>query len=244
MKISYINDIHLEFGKLEENPSGKDILILAGDVNVNNEVKWINKIAKQFEYVIYVIGNHECYYQNIKNVYSNIKKLLVDNVYLLQNESVRLNGVNFHGTTLWTDFEKGNPLSYRACEVNINDFYYISTINNNIKAVFSTKNAHTEHNIAKVFLYENVKKGDVVVTHHAPTFKSIGKEHIGSKFNGGFASDLSDLIIEVEPILWFHGHCHDTSDYMVHNTRVLCNPRGYFGHEENYNFDVQKTIDI
>jgi len=47
MKISYINDIHLEFGKLEENPSGRDILILAGDVNVNNEVKWINKIAKQ-----------------------------------------------------------------------------------------------------------------------------------------------------------------------------------------------------
>ena len=40
--------------------------------------------------------------------------------------------------------------------------------------------------------------------------------------------------------LWIHGHTHDSFDYVVNGTRVLCNPRGYAknGANENPLFDA------
>ena len=242
MKLNFVNDIHLEFGALPENPSGSDVLVLAGDVTIKNRVDWINEIANNFKHVVYVLGNHEFYHQNLDNTYRKTKEQLADNVYLLLNESVTLDGITFHGTTLWSDFENGNPMSYFACKENMNDFYSIRTNGGLIR--FTPQLAHAEHNIAKTFLLDNVKKGDVVVTHHGPTFESISKEYRGDTLNGAFASDLSHLIMAVKPVLWFHGHLHNNSDYVVGETRVLCNPRGYVGHEENPNFDVHKFVEI
>ena len=65
MKLNFINDIHLEFGALPENPSGSDVLVLAGDVTIKNRVDWINEIANNFKHVVYVLGNHEFYHQNL-----------------------------------------------------------------------------------------------------------------------------------------------------------------------------------
>ena len=242
MKLNFINDIHLEFGALPENPSGSDVLVLAGDVTTKNRVDWINEIANNFKHVVYVLGNHEFYHQNLDNTYRKTKEQLADNVYLLQNESVTLDGIAFHGTTLWSDFDRGNPLSYLQCEKAVNDFRTIRADNG--KRRFTTQRAHREHNVATVFLRENVKKGDIVVTHHGPTYKSIDDKHRGGDINGAYVSDLADLIMDLDPVLWFHGHLHNSSDYMVANTRVLCNPRGYVGHETNPNFDVHKFVKI
>ena len=242
MKINYISDIHLEFGRLLENPSGDEVLVLAGDINVLNRVDWINDIAYDFKHVVYVLGNHEFYRQNLDNTYRKTKEQLVHNVHLLQNESVTLDGVTFHGTTLWSDFEKGNPISYMACDSAMNDFHLIRADNGESR--FTPHRAHKEHNVAKLFLIDNVKAGDVVVTHNAPSYKSVAEKFLESKINGAFVSDLSDLILDLEPVVWFHGHCHNTSDYMIGKTRVLNNPRGYDKVELNLEFDVQKTIDI
>ena len=242
MKLNFVNDIHLEFGALPENPSGNDVLVLAGDVTIKNRVDWINEIASNFKHVVYVLGNHEFYHQNLDNTYRKTKEQLADNVYLLQNESVTLDGIAFHGTTLWSDFDRGNPLSYLQCENAVNDFRTIRADNG--KRRFTTQRAHREHNVATVFLRENVKKGDVVVTHHGPTYKSLDDKHRGDSINGAYVSDLADLIMDLDPVLWFHGHLHNSSDYMVANTRVLCNPRGYVGHETNPDFDVHKFVKI
>jgi len=32
--------------------------------------------------------------------------------------------------------------------------------------------------------------------------------------------------------LWIHGHTHESFDYMVGDTRIVCNPRGYIGYEQ------------
>ena len=220
MKINYISDIHLEFGRLLENPFGGEVLVLAGDINVLNRVDWINDIAYDFKHVVYVLGNHEFYRQNLDNTYRKTKEQLVHNVHLLQNESVTLDGVTFHGTTLWSDFEKGNPLSYMACDSAMNDFHLIRADNG--------ESRFTPHR----------------ATHNAPSYKSVAEKFLESKINGAFVSDLSDLILDLEPVVWFHGHCHNTSDYMIGKTRVLNNPRGYDKVELNLEFDVQKTIDI
>jgi Icc-related predicted phosphoesterase len=81
---------------------------------------------------------------------------------------------------------------------------------------------------------ENKTKQYVVVTHHAPSPISIAEcyRH-DTLMNGAFASDLSEFILNRPQIkLWTHGHMHNVSDYMIGDTRVVCNPRGYIGHEQ------------
>jgi hypothetical protein len=54
--------------------------------------------------------------------------------------------------------------------------------------------------------------------------------------NGGYCSNLEEFILDHPQIrLWTHGHMHDPSDYMIGETRVVCNPRGYVGYERNPN---------
>jgi Icc-related predicted phosphoesterase len=73
----------------------------------------------------------------------------------------------------------------------------------------------------------------VMVSHHAPSFRSIDPRYRAQReMNGGYASDLSNLILDNPKIkLWIHGHTHSPHDYMIGDTRVLCNPRGYVGVE-------------
>jgi Icc-related predicted phosphoesterase len=73
----------------------------------------------------------------------------------------------------------------------------------------------------------------VVVGHHAPSSRSVADQYqADTVMNGAFRSEL-DEFIENRPqiLLWIHGHMHNASDYMIGQTRVVCNPRGYIGHE-------------
>jgi len=90
--------------------------------------------------------------------------------------------------------------------------------------------------------YGGVPRKFVVVTHHAPTPLSIAEYYKGDTLmNGAFHSDLSEFIMDRPQIkLWLHGHMHNVSDYMIGDTRVVCNPRGYIGHEQRaLNFELK-----
>jgi len=240
MKLRYMSDLHLEFGLLPNDPEPCDVLVLAGDITVKNRVEWINIQAKRFNNVIYVLGNHEYYRQNLDNAVRKTRENLDSSVHLLQNESVTLNGVTFHGTCLWTDFNKGDPLTYMDAKNQMNDFKLIRADHG--VSHFSPQRAHTEHNVAKLFL-DDVKKDDVVITHMAPSFQSVHPRYKGQKLNGVYASNLEYIMLELAPKFWIHGHMHDSADYTVGNTRVLCNPRGYV-HEENPAFNLNAEVEI
>jgi hypothetical protein len=63
--------------------------------------------------------------------------------------------------------------------------------------------------------------------------------------NGGFYSDLDDFIAYRPQIrLWMHGHTHEDFDYTIGTTRVVCNPRGYVGHENRAGYFQLKYIDL
>ena len=63
--------------------------------------------------------------------------------------------------------------------------------------------------------------------------------------NGAYSSDLSEFIMDHPQIkLWTHGHTHDKFDYLVGNTRVVCNPRGYVGYEVNTEIAELVYIDV
>jgi Icc-related predicted phosphoesterase len=82
----------------------------------------------------------------------------------------------------------------------------------------------------------------VVVGHHAPSNQSIKPKYRDDAImNGAYSSDLSEFILDHPKIkFWIHGHTHDVFDYMIGPTRVLCNPRGYFGYEQRaYEFKLK-----
>jgi Icc-related predicted phosphoesterase len=85
----------------------------------------------------------------------------------------------------------------------------------------------------KIVTEDNTKKY-IVVGHHAPTPLSIAEwfKH-DTLMNGAYHSDLSEFIMNRPQIkLWTHGHMHNVSDYMMGDTRVVCNPRGYIKYEQ------------
>ena len=246
MQINFISDLHLEFGPLEIEPEAGDVLVLAGDIDIKGRVDWINTIASKFNHVIYVLGNHEFYNGTMDSIYRKTRENLADNVHLLENESITIKAlsdsstmyddVTFHGATLWSDFLNGDPISYLQCAQAMTDYRIIRAGNGEYK--FTPQIAHSLHNTSKVFLQENVKEGDVVVTHMAPSFLSVHEKYKHDMYiNGAYASDLSELILNTKPKLWFHGHMHDSFDYTIGDTRILCNPRGYVGEELNSEFD-------
>ena len=68
----------------------------------------------------------------------------------------------------------------------------------------------------------------------------------GSPLNAIFVSDAEPLVAASGARLWIHGHTHDSFDYQVQGTRVLCNPRGYAkdGNDENPLFDPRLVVEV
>lgn len=94
------------------------------------------------------------------------------------------------------------------------------------------------------FLAKEVRAGDVVVTHHLPHIRSVAARFVGDPLTKYFLHDLSGFVEGCGARLWVHGHTHDTMDYRVGQTRVLCNPFGYRRYEENYGFNDDLLIDL
>lgn len=84
----------------------------------------------------------------------------------------------------------------------------------------------------------------VVITHHAPSMRSVHPRFAESLVSAGFVSDCTSLLGRAD--LWIHGHTHDSFDYTVYGTRVLCNPRGYCrdGVNENPAFDPDLCVQV
>lgn len=246
MKINYMSDLHKEFGWLDKSnmPSG-EVLIVAGDLttahpkHMYSHLPWLGEL--DFEHVIYICGNHEFYNGNIDDVHKDIKDFinssLSKNVHFLENSSIEINGLTFHGCTFWTDLNKINPMDKFYIQYGMSDFLAIKGFNVDKWYEYHIKSAR--------YLTENIKKGDIVITHHAPSLQSIDKSNFTDrKLDGAFCSDYDHLIIEKDPGAWIHGHTHKTQNYMIGNTKILCNPRGYIDVESNDNFDINASFEI
>jgi Icc-related predicted phosphoesterase len=109
---------------------------------------------------------------------------------------------------------------------------------------FRPNQAAEMHHKSMEYLKKNVGECDVVITHHAPSFKSSLDEFIGSSLNPAYATDLSEFILIYKPKYWIHGHMHNTSDYKIGGTDILCNPRGYTPRDLNPEFDINKTFEV
>ncbi len=92
-------------------------------------------------------------------------------------------------------------------------------------------------------LAESFSGSTVVVTHHAPSVRSNYPRFRGSRISTAFYSHLENLIEKTQPDLWVHGHMHNSSDYRIGKTRVVCNPCGY-SEGENEGWDPERMVEV
>lgn len=264
MLIQQMSDLHLEFDPSfrAENTSNADILMLNGDICVaeyfnkgpdsphyNTGFKFFeffSDASRKYKYVLYIPGNHESYHGKIHKTASTLKRILTCfwNIHILDNEFLDLEDTRFIGTTLWTDCNKGNPLSVMNIEQSMNDFRLIKRDGGR----FNARNSIKLHVEAKNFIKEAAKDHSkvVVMSHHAPSFGSVHPKYRTGTYgelNGAYYSDLDKLILNRPQIkLWTHGHMHNTFDYLIGDTKIVCNPKGY--RDENPSFNPNLLLEI
>jgi predicted MPP superfamily phosphohydrolase len=250
MKIAIASDLHLEFGSIDlKNTENADLLILAGDIIVAKDKQnysvykeFFKQVRAEFVHVFYIMGNHEHYKGTIDRTKSIIEKEFDIKVY--ENEYFDLNGFRILGTTLWTDLNKADPVTAFTLKQYMTDYSVIRTLPEYTK--LNPWYTYKLHQKAVKFIQDNLTDNTIVVTHHAPTHKSIAPYFVeDDKANGGYVSNLGDLILDNPSIkLWVHGHTHDNFDYEVGNSRVVCNPRGYVKYEDMSKYFQLKYIEI
>lgn len=263
MKLRIMSDLHLEFDKTAYSiPKGdKDtVLVVAGDIGLGEKpiaVKnFMKDCSEQFKEVVCIAGNHEFYNGYWPYSLTKLRKELADfkNVHILEKSSIIIDNVLFIGATLWSDFDNCDVICRMDAKHFMNDFRIIRTgpANKIWERKLTTNDVHADHIVAKNFIFETLYTASleselktVVITHHAPSYMSIAPEFKNSTLNGAYASDLSEEILTSKPNIWIHGHTHASLDYMLGDTRIICNPRGYEAvGQGNPTFDSNFELEI
>jgi len=257
-KLRVMSDLHIEFGELSLPHVEADVVVLAGDVHVGvRAARWSLDLAAALGVpVVLVAGNHE-HYDGARDPERCVPRTLEalrqmaaasgGRLVFLERESAVVAGVRFVGCTLWTDFELfGDPAEGMAlAEIGMTDFRMIAQ-RPGIR--FTAHDARREFFAAKRFLERELAEASeaatVVVTHHLPSAKSVPSRFERHALTPAYASHLDGLVERSGAALWVHGHTHDSADYTIGATRVLCNPRGYSGVELNPRFDPNLLVEV
>lgn len=261
LDVRLFNDLHLEFEnsyriqKIKRN----QIIILAGDIFCQGGKQEINSVFSDFvkdilskgAIVLFVAGNHEYWGSRIEKFNKILKDFEKDNenFYFLNDESIFINDIEFLGGTLWTDFNKGDILTYleiggsKSYGVTANsskDYKKIKSkkvvdgIENYGK--LTTKDAFLLHKNTLKYIKSRIGKHHTqfVITHFPPSEKFLNKERFINEKKNGYNYDIAKYAYysELESIAenfnyWASGHTHKYLDEYSNGVRYLSNPRGY-----------------
>lgn len=262
--IRIYSDIHLDFDVDKEYNNFKfsnlwfpedletdkeTILILAGDLwhakkpySYQNE-SWLKVLSEKFQYVLIVLGNHDFWGGNLPKEYSNYRKSIssqnIDNTFLIQDNMLEIGNNKFIGGTLWTDYLSSNSEIMNFAEKSsMNDYKYISygLIDQRIRS----KHLLSAHLKTRNFIFVNSVRDYAqqkiwVITHHAPSIKSIPTDTHNSMYeNALYYSNLDSEIKKANIDYWIHGHIHEVQNYFIGKTQVISNPRGYPDQDTQY----------
>ena len=242
MRVAVGSDFHNEFSVYKFDNTEADVLVLGGDILLSNRFNtydpisentisdrfhtFLNDASEHFKDVIYIMGNHEHYKaKDFATTPNLIRAALKDlsNVHFLDNDCVTLDGIKFVGATLWTDLNKGCPLTTNALQFGMNDFRLIRMNEHGFRRFRATDMINEHEKTMKYFeeALVGVTKA-VIVGHHAPSSVSVKPRYQGDHYvNGGCNSDLSEFILDhPQIVLWTHGHTHDAFDYMIGTTQI------------------------
>lgn len=255
MRIQYLSDLHLESHAFTlKVRSDADVLVLAGDLATAKHEGRFERLLREAGDIPTVVihGNHEFYNDRMED--AKARRIATcsrfPNVHLLDDSWTIINGIQFIGTTLWSDFalpftqgqrRVSDPVNaMRIAAAGITDFHVIGCQGR----LFAPADAATFHQQARQVIKARAQAAGatVVVSHFLPSERSVDPQFATSSLNPYFASNCEDLM-GGNVRAWLHGHTHASCSYHVNGTEVACNPRGYTK-VENRQFNSQAYIDV
>jgi len=143
MRIHLISDLHLDTGPyVIPEDIDFDVLVVAGDIDENpaRGVEFL-KTASRGKPSVFVLGNHDVWHECPKSFFDRAPnppipftdKLAqwraavegVENLHLLENESVVIGDTRFLGCTLWTSYAGGSIDHMVIAKASVRDYLYI-----------------------------------------------------------------------------------------------------------------------
>jgi 3',5'-cyclic AMP phosphodiesterase CpdA len=249
MRIHILSDLHLEFGSLTLPHVEADVTVLAGDVRPGRSaLAWIRENLP-VRPVIYILGNHEFYGGALPKLIEDFRRMsLGTNLRILENECLHIDGVRFLGCTLWTDFRLfGDPAAAGRRAAAIMNDYRLIRVSPEFRRLRGLDTARLHAGSMKWLreqLEQDRKTATVLVTHHAPSARSLDPGDAGDLISAAYASNLDEMVAATRARLWIHGHIHRPVDYCIGETRVLCNPRGYADLSVPAGFDPGLVVEV
>ena len=253
MKIQLISDTHL---RTENSFSvlnvGADVLVIAGDLASSPKVatEWLTGFRRRTDMpVVYVLGNHEYYGLNLYTAVDAYREAVakIEDVHLLEKQHVEIEGVNFLGTTLWSDLS--DPIAALAVQMSLADYEFIEREPGKYVQASDT---HAEYLLAVNWLKEQLAKyrteKNVVVTHHAPCWacrNTYYDYNINNRLVAqGFCNRLDTLIYQHDISVWLYGHTHRSKCFRTGGVSVVSNQVGLEHEKKHSNFDRRQLIEI
>jgi predicted phosphohydrolase len=232
LRIAVASDLHLEQAELERFEHGDaDLIVLAGDIHVSPLAvqNYLETLPPTIPKLV-VLGNHEydSWDEPALGTAEPLYRVAIEavpNAHLLERQHFQLGDVAVLGATLWSDFRRGKETEAARfitqtivadpCELIKVHRETVAWLKREIPAVHAAK------------------RKAVVMTHMAPSYRSLSAEQQRHPLAGFFASDLERLIRELRPALWIHGHIHTALEYPLGATAIVANPRGNPGEKVN-----------
>ncbi len=267
MDIWTLSDIHLTLAEARSfhmpfAVPDADVCVVAGDItdDLVPALQWLSRTILPRMPVVTVLGNHEFFGHDIPAGRRSAARIASDlGIHLLDDSSVEVGGTRFAGGTLWTDFrlfedaDETTAFTQRACMAeakrkfgDFDEIWATEASDRHMARLFNPRDAVDLHqgtvSYLDRFMFDTIDAAGaptVIVTHHAPSRRSIHPKFASSPTSAAFASNMDSFVSAFQPDLWIHGHVHDSFDYQIGSTRIVCNPRGY---EACANPDFQPTL--
>lgn len=240
MQIRVLSDIHIDINENHPIPEFEDdvFTIIAGDVSGDPVVSsyWIEDNIKNG---VFVHGNHLVYntlnqpIQDLKVIFKN-KFPLDANISYLDNQYKIVNDIVFIGCCLYTDYQYNGTVynNMKYAEKGLNDFRWglyregdkvVPLLPKHYLGMFNES-----FNFIKKTLKKFKNKKCVLITHHGVSPLQLDPKHFNSSLNASYISNLEKFISKYNNlVLVVSGHVHNSSDFKIGNTRIICNPYGY-----------------
>ncbi len=249
LRAQIASDMHLEgwlankaSPPLRYNPDAH-VLILAGDLcnGIPNaqSAAWLAKRLGGCSWplgIYMVLGNHDYYgleLDEAASAWQEIFELIEVPAQVLHRTVATLvapgGRVRLAGCTYWTDFDRNDPLLPFYAEKSIADYRWIRVNNQSIRASDVLQAHERDRNWLLQLTPGSTDDPLVVVTHHAPSWRSVHPDRKTDALNGAYVSASEWIAEQLTPAVWIHGHVHARCDYWHGGTRIVSNPIGYCG---------------
>jgi Icc-related predicted phosphoesterase len=249
VRIWVLSDLHLEGFPFPSAFAPRrpifDVLVSAGDIwqgNIPAGFQFLRHLAEDRP-VIATLGNHEHWRGEPSATITAARRAAEANdISLLEGDATSVQGVQFLGTTLWSDYSLAGAID--AAMPTGEDIRFRDEMGERALRVQDAQQLHRDsRERLRHLIDQETSLPRVVVTHHAPHPACVAPASLGKWIVGNCASDLSELTDSGRAAVWLHGHVHHSIDmHRPGGTRILCNPAGTLF--SNSAFDESQVVEV